>query len=155
MHERKHLSHYDFIKQVALAWIKPSTYWPSSNSNSNKQTGSNPSINSMPSSATCPSANGSIVTRRRINLNKKNSTITEKTLDPYSGILRCRLDHSLNHLPVRNDKPENNCQLHYWTDKIKIRSQLMKCMTCNVTLCINCYKHFHEVANLKATNRKK
>ena len=87
-------------------------------------------------------------------INKKNSTMTVKALDPYSGCLRCRLDHNLNHLPIKNDKPKNNCQLHYWANKQKVRAQLMKCGTCNVTLCITCYKIFHEVAQLK-TNKVK
>ena len=29
LHEWKHLSHYKFIRQIGLAWLKPSLYWPS------------------------------------------------------------------------------------------------------------------------------
>ena len=80
---------------------------------------------------------------------KKNAHLTEKTVDPYIGQLRCRLDPSLNHLPTLNDKPESNCQLHYLLVKKIYRAQLMKCNTCNVLLCIHCYKRFHELPNLK------
>ena len=71
---------------------------------------------------------------------------TDQSLDPYTGILRCRLNTSLDHLP---EKVSNlNCQLHWWQDKTQCRKQLMKCATCNVCLCIECYKTFHTTPNL-------
>ena len=157
LHERKYLSHYEFIKSIALAWLKPSAYWSgTTTSKTGRSRSPQPSQGSSSvadSSSYCTVAE-SVISRRKIHVNKKNSTLTNKALDPYAGSLRCRLDHNLNHLPVNNDKPETNCQLHWWASKQKIRAQLMKCSTCNVTLCIKCYKIFHEVAQLKATKVK-
>ena len=144
VHEKKPpLSHYDFVRQVSLAWLKPSVYWPE---DSRRVSGSLASVSTSKTDTTIAS---SIITRRKINVKKKNSTFTNKSLDPYSGILRCRLDHSLDHLPVKNDKPEASCQLHYWILKEKKRAQLLRCSTCNATLCISCYKCFHQVPNLQ------
>ena len=155
LHERKHLSHYKFIKQVALAWINPSEYWSSLKQGIKQSTSQvSADASTTTSMTTCTSVASTIISPRKTYLNQKNSAFTEKTLDPYNGALQCRLDHQLNHLPIKNDKPENNCQLHYWSDKTKVQAQLMKCMTCNVTLCLSCYKPFHEIAALKQSRLK-
>ena len=144
IHGRKSpLTHYGFNRAVALAWLKPSTFWSSRFSGVRKHTNGT----SVTTDSTIAS---SIVTRKKQNdIDKKNASLTENTLDPYIGQLRCRLDHSLNHLPSLNDKPESNCQLHYFLVKKKYKAQLMKCQTCNVLLCLHCYKKFHEVPVLK------
>ena len=74
--------------------------------------------------------------------------VTDKTMDPYNGQLRCRLNHMLNHWPVQVRSKHRNCQMHSWQYKIKHRSQLIHCPACNVTLCLDCYKPFHEMPNI-------
>ena len=74
--------------------------------------------------------------------------MTDKALDPYTGMLRYRLDHTLLHFPVPNKKVHANCQLHLWMTKKKYRKQLMQCPVCNVVLCIECYRPFHVIPNL-------
>ena len=65
-----------------------------------------------------------------------------------------------NHIaePVRSKLPE--CQLHKWVlgggnpmcrFHTKVKSQLRVCLTCNIVLCIKCYKIFHTVYDLKTT----
>ena len=121
IHEREPpFSHYEFVKKVALAWLKPNEFWPSIKSKK--------SIPCDNSSTIKWSIASSIVAKRRIKfVQRKKSTITDKALDPYIGNLRCRLDTSLNHLPEKKNKPDNNCQLHYWFNKTKCRAQLMRC----------------------------
>ena len=58
------------------------------------------------------------------------------------------MDTSLDHLPEENDKEEGSCQIHYWQTKTKYRKQLLKCVTCQVCICIKCYKTFHTRPNL-------
>ena len=82
-------------------------------------------------------------------IDRKNKTFSTKSLEPYHGTVRCRVDITLTHLPVKNDKPENSCQLHYWLEKSKYRAQLLTCPTCNVTLCVDCYKYFLETPIIK------
>ena len=89
-----------------------------------------------------------ILSRRPYNRKNRSNTFSNIALDPYVGKLRCRLDTNLNHLPIKCMK-DANCQLHYWLHKSKFRQQLMTCPTCNVNLCIYCYKIFHDVPNLK------
>mgnify|MGYP003321282704 FL=1 len=143
IHERKPpYSHYEFVKRVALAWLNPSEHWQSSKSSRGRIVDDSTTVQSSIAS--------SVVAKKRIKFEQKNCVLTDNSLDFYTGNLRCRLDTSLNHLPTMNNKPENNCQLYYWHDKSKYRAQLMKCMLCNVTLCISCYKAFHEVPFLKS-----
>ena len=148
-------THYEFVRQVALAWLKPSKYWHSSASA--MQQGDQHSLESSNhASMKSDSIASNIITRKRKMkyIDRKNNTFSTKSLDPYQGALRCRLDVTLTHLPVKNDKPENSCQLHYWLEKSKYRAQLLRCPTCNVTLCVDCYKYFHETPIIKGrTNR--
>ena len=149
IHEREPpFSHYEFVKKIALAWLKRNEFWPSNKSKKNDPRDNSSTIESSIAS--------SIVAKRRIKfVQRKNSTITDKALDSYIGNLRCRLDTSLNHLPEKSNKPDNNCELHYWFDKTKCRAQLMRCLSCNVILCISCYKSFYEVPFLKNSIKKK
>ena len=133
------MNHYEFIKAVALAWLDPDTYWPAQKKKTSR---------SVSSSTTATPKTG-ISTRRSLKIQpKKSASVTDKYLDPYTGVLRCRLNTSLCHLPEENKKNEANCQLCNWAIKKKNRSRLMTCPTCNIILCLTCYKKFHLVADL-------
>ena len=89
--------------------MKPNEFWPSNKSKKNDPRDNSSKIESSIAS--------SIVAKRRIKfVQRKNSTITDKALDPYIGNLRCRLDTSLNHLPEKDHKLDSKYQLHYWFD---------------------------------------
>ena len=134
MHHRKPpFNHYEFIKSIALAWIDPDTYWPQKSGKRDNDASSSSSSRMSKRSKPSP---------------KRNATFTDRSLDPYTGSLRCRMDTRLNHLPEENDKDEGSCQMHYWKDKSKYRKQLLKCAACQVTLCVKCYKTFHDTADL-------
>ena len=82
--------------------------------------------------------------------------VTDKSLHPITGNLKDRLTTNMMHLPVKATKKDSRCQLHYWAAKKKFRSNIV-CITCNVTLCIRCYEHFHLVQDLvksKSTLKK-
>ena len=88
-------------------------------------------------------------TKRRYGLKRLQcSTVTDKSMDPYTGKLRCRLDKKLVHWPVQIKTQHSQCQMHTWLYNVKYRSQLMHCPTCNVNLCLDCYKPFHEIPNI-------
>ena len=68
--------HYEFIRDICLAWIEPEKYWPE------------------PTSKRYPSVQDSKSTKSRACKKlkfkrKKNSSLTDKTLDPYNVSLRC------------------------------------------------------------------
>ena len=153
MHDRKPpCTHYQFVKEVALAWLKPSVYWYNSAKKSDLQS----RVSSSNGSTISESIASNIVSRKRQMkyIDRKNNTVSAKSLDPYQGALRCRLDVTLSHLPVKNEKAENSCQLHYWLAKSKYRAQLLRCPTCNVTLCVDCYKHFHETPIIRGCKNR-
>lgn len=132
-------THYEFIQDIALAWLKPSQYWPKPDKVKHRSS----------QSSTCDSTvTASIITRRVSGSKKRSAVITDNSLNPYSGSLRCRLDRSLNHLPTQTKKPEASCQMYYWVKNGKYRKHLMKCPTCNVILSLEYYKMFHEVSDL-------
>ena len=140
IHGRKPLrTHYQFIQDIALAWLKPSQYWPKP-----KKVTRISSQHSMDEST----VSASVVTRRVSGSVKRSAVFNDNSLNPYTGSLRCRLDSSLNHMPTKIDKPEANCQMHYWKKKGKHRKQLMMCPACNVILSLDYYKMLHEVSDL-------
>ena len=134
-------THYDFIKYISLAWLKPSQYCP-------KKKSSTGSCNISSDSST---VDESVVTIRCKLSPKRSAKFTEKSLNPYSGSLQCRLYCWLNHLPLRNDKLEGSCQMQWWSKRDKYFKQLLKCPACNIILCLDCYKPFHEVSYLNNT----
>ena len=134
-------THYELIQDIAIAWLKTLQYWPKKKS----------STGSGQSSSDSSTVAESVVTRRCKISPKRSDKFTEKSLNPYSGSLRCRLYCRLNHLPLQNDRPEGSCKMHLWSKRDKYREQFLKCPACNVILCLDCYKPFHEVSNLNNT----
>ena len=80
------LSHYEFIKAVALAWIDPDQYWPCCKA---KQPKSSPSSNISTISVNTGSA---IITRRSVVPlpQREGAVFSDKTLDPCNNSLHCR-----------------------------------------------------------------
>ena len=73
--------------------------------------------------------------------------MTDETLK-QNGNLRNRLNSALDHLPEPTTISSNpRCALHRWVG-IEKKAQIMKCTTCNVNLCLDCYKKFHSVVDL-------
>ena len=68
--------HYEFIRDICLAWIDPEKYWPEPTSKRS------PSV--QDSKSTKPRAFKKLKFKR-----KKNSSLTDKILDPYNVSLRC------------------------------------------------------------------
>ena len=134
-------THYEFIQDIYLAWLNISQYWPTKKS----------STGSGQSSSESTTVAESVVTRRCKLYPKRSDKFTEKSLNQYSGSLWCRLYFRLNHLPLQNYKPEGSFQMHWWSKRDKYCKQLLKCPACNVILCLDCYKPFHEVLDLNIT----
>ena len=109
-------NHYKFIRAVTLAWIDPKLYWTVK---SNKR---------VSSSSVCDTAttSSSRTSKKSKTIRKRNATLSDLSLDPYSGTLRFRLDSRLTHLPEEEEKGETSFQMHYWMNKSKYQKQLMK-----------------------------
>ena len=69
-------SHYEFIRDICLAWIYPEKYWPE------------PTSKRSPSVQDSKSTNSRACKKLKFK-RKKNSSLTDKTLDQYNVSLRC------------------------------------------------------------------
>ena len=81
----------------------------------------------------------------------KRRRISDTSLDPLDGSLKCRLNHSVDHWPSKatlepSSKSKPACQLHRWAcgHKVRKRRNVVYCQECDVNLCTDqCYRLFH------------
>ena len=136
------MSHHDFRKAVAMAWINPDLYWQEER-NGPVQTcyqkrKAARSVSSNDSSSYAP---------------KRQRCI--KIFDycfKEGGALRCRLDTSKEHFPT-SAKGKSRCSLHKWVG-IETQRQISFCATCNVNLCQDCFKYFHVTEDILGQKSK-
>ena len=140
MHRLDPMSHYDFNKSIALAWIDQDTYWPK------KKRSYQASNQSVTSTSVTLRSNESTCT-----IIKRAPRFTDQSLCPINGSLNHRLEEHRSHWPLVNLKKNASCQLHRWaTDskKKKKRANLVTCSHCKVTLCVACFVPYHTVPHL-------
>ena len=125
--------HHDFRKAVALAWINPREQdeeLPAPVSTRKRNAFSGSSLSSLSGcSNTCRIAN------------KTGLRISDVSLGPR-GAMSIRLDTQYDHLPQRPQIKKTIFVLHRWGG-FEMRASIGYCATCNVNLCIDCYKMFH------------
>lgn len=158
------LSHYDFIKSIVLAWIDKEAYWPAPKKRKRKADWGvviEQRMNSRsdrtrrtlyPSSSSSIVSNGgsSSSSTARTGGNS-NLTVTDLSLDPIRGPLRCRLNQYITHFPEASQNKRAKCQLHRWARGRKgkeVRTQIAHCSSCHVDLCYACWKTFHQCPNI-------
>jgi hypothetical protein len=141
------LSHYDFLEQVATIWITQGTKFFRRKNRTvimNNDDGVS-SITSGVSKRSLSSIDSSSIGTRMqtaAKRSKKNISFCDAALDPFKGVLRCRLAHTnVKHMPtrvVRIAKGGSNkyCQLHYWGTKKKHYADLLRCDVCAVNVLI-------------------
>jgi hypothetical protein len=145
--DRKQLlsSHYEFRKQIALHWLD-SSYEPRTNEIKDGPT-KKTDLSSMFSS---PSSVSAITTTTT--LSSRAAFCTDSSLSE-NGLLECRLDTTLSHLPSRKKGNRLQCGLHAWTGT-RMQSDILYCQSCNIHLCVDCYNIFHTRSNLVATEKQ-
>ena len=74
--------------------------------------------------------------------------LNQNSLENGSLDQRLFLSDEFTHLPTPAVSKHSECQLHKWADK-RTRKQIAYCSDCNVCLCIQCYKAFHTVLDLR------
>ena len=138
------VSHYDFIKQICLAWIDKEQYWPKSEE-SKKRKAEDDKMKTRAKKrfefdVTSSSSSTTICT-----------TINDKTLHPVHGKLSLRLNYSVQHYPEISKAKSSRCALHRWArdrQGAAVMSNVVVCSVCRVNLCINCFNVFHKEANI-------
>jgi hypothetical protein len=159
MHNSKTtVSHYEYIKQISLAWINPDKYWPK------EMEVTEPGKRKVPDDD-----ENTIVTRasRKLKIDSTSSVssdaatiiktstlcipITESNLHPVNGKLKHRLNYSVQHYPQYSKVKAPRCQLHRWArgrDKPAVKKAVVTCSVCRVHLSIPCFNIFHKEANI-------
>ena len=143
MHKSKPMSHFEFQRAIAMAWISPTEYWPPSGPKSKEA--QVPSTMSQSSWSTRSQAQPKV-------LFKRGTAFTDKTLHP-TGALSCRLHGNFHHWPIENTKKYAHCQLHYWATRKRMKRNILHCSHCNVKLCIKCFTQFHTISDIVALKK--
>ena len=119
MFKMKHLSHYELLESVCQEWICEGTLFfrqrkmkiSSSTSSRTLMFPGGDSLSIISSlSRTSKRAMDSISTRGVIakKIMSKNVKINYKALDPFKGLLKCRLNHNIvMQMPKKVDKPKH------------------------------------------------
>ena len=147
------LTHYEYIKKIALAWINKELHWPQKH---RKKRSSEDSLTS--SSTTTTRAKKRLLEvsfEDDTSTNSKAPRITDKALDPVAGALMNRLNTLYSHFPLEVNVSRPRCQLHRWArgrekGKKEVMGTLVRCSHCNVTLCVKCFSVFHTESCLLA-----
>ena len=129
------LTHHDFRKKVAMAWINPELYWPTEVNGPN-------SSNWKKRKAT---ASVALSVESDPPQRARATQISDTSLGPY-GALSIRLDTTKSHFP-EIAKNKARCSMHKWLG-IETQKGITMCRTCNVNLCKDCFKLFHTTPNL-------
>lgn len=151
IHDSKEVkTHYEYIKDIALAWVNRDTYWPKEKE----------FVSSQDSNGIMSPDDGIAFTRARKRLHEEISSsssskicsrVSDKALDPHRGALSCRLNTTVQHFPQKPNSKSKRCALHRWargkTGK-EIQANVMMCGHCRVQLCIECFSLFHREAFL-------
>ena len=82
----------------------------------------------------------------------RRSRVSDSSLDPTTGSLKCRVNAITLHWPSAPDttKYAIHRQLYLWAIGLRKYQNIQHCKECNVSLCTdNCYERFHTTWNLQ------
>ena len=75
--------------------------------------------------------------------------LNDAALCTRAGAYKHRLSMSQGaHLPMTPTANDPRCSLHSWAKNMKKRKQIVKCETCGIHLCVECYKNFHTIQDV-------
>ena len=137
------MTHHEFCKAIALYWINPEEYRRdlkvANLAFKLRKRKSSASVSSI-------SMDSSLQQDRTPPTSKKIKTgvhyVSDTSLCPSSGVLKCRLDKNLDHIPDEAPK-RARCRLHWWGG-VETQAKNLVCPTCAVSLCTKCYQLFHK-----------
>jgi hypothetical protein len=127
VHQKNILTHYNWRKAVALAWISPEEYYE-------------PSKKTNALTPPAPSSN------KKAKL-KRTEFFTDFSVAAAGKLTITRMNTYLQHLPVPPNSERSRCGMHRWLG-IDTQKDVMTCKSCNVNLCLRCYEGFHTIVDL-------
>ena len=138
----KLLSQHDFREMIATYWINPEYYEQSTKGMktyvTKKQTESE---RKRKRGFESQSSLSTITTN--FQEDHRATRVTDNSLDPLMGQLKCRLAHDRDHFPIPKASANVKCSLHRWGNNTMLRKEILLCPTCKVHLCTECYRVFH------------
>jgi hypothetical protein len=161
------MSHYDFRKSIALAWIKsdePSIRERQKQKEERKKSFEEQSTISSKRTATSDqSSNATISNKRRkkddnkretrsaaveeVNKKPRAPTMNDSALNDRSGPFVQRLNRMVGHYCTTIERGAR-CALHRWCSGIEVKKNVFSCSVCKVHLCIECFQIFHTAYDL-------
>ena len=116
----KAMSHYNYQKMIGHVWMEPGYYDKKPLPNCMKE-----QVRTTPESTVRTRGNfggnnagDSGASPRSISTASTWATMRSRMgkslVNPYSGLLKCHMDHTIWHLPTKCRNVKDYCQLHYW-----------------------------------------
>ena len=161
------MSHYEYIRAIALAWIEPEEYGPQEVARKRKSREDNSGSEVSMRSRTRRARNAAIrsssstvsgLTNEDTNANGTtshvaltNATVNDRSLNPSNGNLKCCMNVAVQHRPEHPKGKKPRCQLHRWArgrTNSEVMAGIIHCSICHVDLCVTCFNTFHTEPNL-------
>ena len=128
------MSHHDFRMEIALYWINPEECDQQRKSEA-------PYDVKRKSSSTSTILSVTVESSIAYNQNKRVKTglrhVTDESLCPTTGSLKCRLDPAVDHIPDEANG-RARCRLHWWGG-VETQKKILACPGCGVSFCVKCY----------------
>ena len=141
--KKKILSQFEFRRSIALAWLKPDTYWPTMDKiAANNDPANNKKRKSQRDETPY--------------LHVRAAAVSNNSLNAETGKLKCRMDHVGNmHLPIKSTATKPVCACHRWAGgrTSRVAGAIVMCKVCLVSLCIDCFDKFHTLADVEELRR--
>ena len=139
MERLKPMTHYEYQTKIACAWLDH-TYFDGLKA-----------VSTSPGGLQSISSAGSGSMTTTSDSSQRRTRISENSLDPLVGSLKCRLNHTLPHWPKTSSCKQHYCQLCYWASRKRKYQNVVLCRSCNVVICTDgCFDHFHTEWDLDA-----
>ena len=140
------ISHLEFRKHIAMYWINPAEYEREHMSTNTPLSGRKRGryADDM-SPLTMNSSFGSVSSRTTTSSLGKCTRFSDQALK--AGKFNCRLDIGLDHIPNDQKGKSARCTMHRWLGS-ETEKNIVHCPSCNINLCIGCYRPFHTVQDL-------
>ncbi len=152
---RQLLSHHDFRKAIAFAWINPAKHWTSpgpmktrKSNNSSNSSGRTAKRMKRGTRTTTPTTTPADVSRKQ---GQYTLRFDDKSLSEH-GALSARLNRAFAHFPLPSTG-RKRCGLHRWCGFEKFRF-VVECKDCSAAPCVDCYKVLHTKTDLPSLNQR-
>ena len=139
----KIMSHYDFRKQIVLAWL-------GDKEDDNAELDPEEPLNRK------RRRDEASVSTAESSSNKRARRVNNESLHPRTGLLKCRLEYDFHYM-VPSGAKRPCCSVCRWANNQKdsetdyrVRTgSIGACNKCGISICISCFRVFHTIADVE------